>query len=276
MAELQRLSPPLWGLAEAARLRGDHDAALVLCERGRHASADVADAAYLFPYLLTGVRAHLARGDADAAHAWSERAGALIEARAIPGTLPAIGHARGLVLLARGDASAARSALEPAAESWRAARRFWEGAWALLDLAEVAAATGRHAEAGRFLDRVRAGAARIGAVPSPTPPIVWPAVSPMPPIARRALPAAPPDRPAATGRELPGTRSAHANSRSRSSSRAASPTGRSPNGSCSHPRRSPRTSSTSSPNWGRPAVPRSPPGVRRSAGTRHRSDDRSQ
>ncbi|GIH79790.1 helix-turn-helix transcriptional regulator [Planobispora longispora] len=165
MAELQRLSPPLWGLAEAARLRGDHDAALVLCERGRHASADVADAAYLFPYLLTGVRAHLARGDADAAHAWSERAGALIEARAIPGTLPAIGHARGLVLLARGDASAARSALEPAAESWRAARRFWEGAWALLDLAEVAAATGRHAEAGRFLDRVRAGAARIGAVP---------------------------------------------------------------------------------------------------------------
>ena len=70
MAELQRLSPPLWGLAEAARCRGDHDAALVLCERGFQASAEVTDAAYLFPYLLTGVRAHLAHNEADAAQAW--------------------------------------------------------------------------------------------------------------------------------------------------------------------------------------------------------------
>ena len=63
MAELQRLSPPLWGLAEAARCRGDYDTALMLCERGFQASAEVTDAAYLFPYLLTGVRAHLAHGD---------------------------------------------------------------------------------------------------------------------------------------------------------------------------------------------------------------------
>jgi tetratricopeptide (TPR) repeat protein len=64
MAELQRLSPPLWGLAEAARCQGDHDTALMLCERGFQASADAADAAYLFPYLLTGVRAHLAHNEA--------------------------------------------------------------------------------------------------------------------------------------------------------------------------------------------------------------------
>ena len=70
MAELQRLSPPLWGLAEAARCRGDYDTALTLCERGYQASADVTDAAYLFPYLLTGVRAYLAHGDVDAAGDW--------------------------------------------------------------------------------------------------------------------------------------------------------------------------------------------------------------
>ena len=73
MAELQRLSPPLWGLAEAARCQGDYDTALRHCERGYQASADVTDASYLYPYLLTGVRAHLARGDVDAAQAWSTR-----------------------------------------------------------------------------------------------------------------------------------------------------------------------------------------------------------
>ena len=67
MAELQRLSPPLWGLAEAARCQGDYDTTLRHCERGYQASADVTDASYLYPYLLTGVRAHLARGDVDAA-----------------------------------------------------------------------------------------------------------------------------------------------------------------------------------------------------------------
>ena len=103
MAELQRLSPPLWGLAEAARCRGDYDTALTRCERGYQASAEVMDAACLFPYLLTGVRAHLARGDVEAAEEWSARVGAVLTARAIPGTLPAIGHGRGLILLARGD-----------------------------------------------------------------------------------------------------------------------------------------------------------------------------
>ena len=114
MAELQRLSPPLWGLAEAARCRGDHDTALRHCERGYQASADVTDASYLYPYLLTGVRAHLARGDVDAAQTWSDHVGAVLTVRAIPGTLPAIGHARGLLLLARGEVPAAYQALQAA------------------------------------------------------------------------------------------------------------------------------------------------------------------
>jgi DNA-binding CsgD family transcriptional regulator len=163
MAELQRLSPPLWGLAEAARCRGDYDTALILCERGYRASAEVMDAACLFPYLLTGVRAHLARGDVEAAGKWSARVGAVLTARAIPGTLPAIGHGRGLILLARGDTSAAHQALESARESWRAGRRFWEGTWALLDLAAAAAKARRRAAAALLLDETRTIAVSAGA-----------------------------------------------------------------------------------------------------------------
>src|SRR5262249_8991883 len=163
MAELQRLSPPLWGLAEAARCQGDYDTAIMHCERGCRASADVADAANLFPYLLTGVRAHLARGDADAAGTWSDRVGAMLTARAIPGTLPAIGHARGLLLLARGEVPAAYQALRAASKSWQARRRFWEGTLARLDLAAAATRARRPGEAAVLVDEVRATAAAAGA-----------------------------------------------------------------------------------------------------------------
>src|SRR4029077_11136147 len=90
--------------------------------------AEVTDAAYLFPYLLTGVRAHLAHNEADAAQAWADRVTAVLTARAIPGTLPAIEHARGIVLLARGDVPAARRALEAAGGEWRDPRRVVAGA----------------------------------------------------------------------------------------------------------------------------------------------------
>ena len=163
MAELQHLSPPLWGLAEAARCQRDYDTALTLCERGYQASADVTNAAYLFPYMLTGVRAYLALGDVDAAENWLNRVGAVLTARAIPGTLPAIDHGRGLVLLARGEVSAAHQALESASESWQARHRFWEGTWARLDLAEAAARARRRGEAGVLLDEARATAATAGA-----------------------------------------------------------------------------------------------------------------
>jgi DNA-binding CsgD family transcriptional regulator/tetratricopeptide (TPR) repeat protein len=163
MAELQRLSPPLWGLAEAARCQGDYDTTLMLCERGYQASAEVMDAACLFPYLLTGVRAHLARGHVDAAEAWSDQVGAVLTARAIPGTLPTIAHGRGIVALARGDISAAQQALASASESWRLRRRFWEGTWARLDLAATAAKARRHGEAGSLIGEVRAIATTVGA-----------------------------------------------------------------------------------------------------------------
>jgi DNA-binding CsgD family transcriptional regulator len=163
MAELQRLSPPLWGLAEAARCRGDHEGALALCERGFQASAEVTDAAYLFPFLLTGVRAHLAHNEADAAQAWVDQLAAVLAARAIPGTLPAIDHARGLVLLARGEVSAAHQVLEAASGAWRARHRFWEGAWARVDLAAAAAHLRRRGEVALLASEVRDLAAAAGA-----------------------------------------------------------------------------------------------------------------
>jgi DNA-binding CsgD family transcriptional regulator len=163
MAELQRLSPPLWGLAEAARCQGDYDTALTRCERGYQASAEVMDAACLFPYLITGVRAYLGRGDVDAAQEWSDRVGAVLAARAIPGTLPAIGHGQGLILLARGDIAAAQQAVESARDAWRARRRFWEGTWALRDLAVIATKARRRGEAALLLDETRALAAAAGA-----------------------------------------------------------------------------------------------------------------
>jgi DNA-binding CsgD family transcriptional regulator/tetratricopeptide (TPR) repeat protein len=163
MAELNRISPPLWGLAEAARCQGDYDTALTLCEHGYRACAEVTGAAYLFPYLLTGVRAYLALGDIAAAESWSDRFGAVLNARAIPGTLPAIDQGRGLILLAHGEVSAARQALESASRGWRARRRFWEGTWARLDLAEAAVRARRRGEAAVFLDEARTAAAGVGA-----------------------------------------------------------------------------------------------------------------
>jgi ATP/maltotriose-dependent transcriptional regulator MalT len=162
MAELQRLSPPLWGLAEAARCQGDYEAALARCERGYQASAGVTDAAYLFPYLLTGVRAYLARGQVGAAEAWLDRVSAILTLRAIPGTLPAIGHGRGLILLSRGETAAAYQALASARTAWGARRRFWEGTWALLDLAAAAAKARRHGEAAQLAGEAHAAAAAVG------------------------------------------------------------------------------------------------------------------
>jgi DNA-binding CsgD family transcriptional regulator/tetratricopeptide (TPR) repeat protein len=163
MAELNRLSPPLWGLAETARCRGDYGTALTLCERGYQASAQVTGTAYLIPYLLTGVRAYLAHGDIPAAENWSARVSAVLTARAIPGTLPAINHGRGLLLLAHGELSTARQALESACRGWQARRRFWEGTWARLDLAETAAKARRRGEAAVFLDQARTAATTAGA-----------------------------------------------------------------------------------------------------------------
>lgn len=163
MKELQSYSPALWGLAELALREGDPVGCIDLCERGFSASARVCDAAYLFPYLVTGVRALLARHEPSAAREWSDRCGGRIRERGIPGTLPALDHADGLIHLAAGRTGAARTLLEQASTGWQAGRRFWEGVQVHIDLAQCALRSRRPADAARLATAARERAASAGA-----------------------------------------------------------------------------------------------------------------
>ncbi|MGH3659236.1 MAG: hypothetical protein ACRDUA_21515, partial [Micromonosporaceae bacterium] len=75
------------------------------------ASHQVADASNLFPFLVTGTRARLAQQDSTGAQEWADRVSDDLLARGIPGTLPAIDHAAGLLQLAAGRTGKARELL---------------------------------------------------------------------------------------------------------------------------------------------------------------------
>lgn len=163
MAELQRISPALWGLAETTLHGGDPERAVEFTETGFAASAAVDDAAYLFPFVLTGVRARLAVRDLGEAQAWLARCVALLQLRGIPGTLPAIAHATGLLELAEGRSTVARPLLQQAADAWLARERLWEGVQCLLDLARCAVRSRRPGEAVRLVAEARRRADDAGA-----------------------------------------------------------------------------------------------------------------
>jgi DNA-binding CsgD family transcriptional regulator/tetratricopeptide (TPR) repeat protein len=163
MDELQRVSPALWGLAEAALHGGEVDEAIALVEEGYRASADVDDAAYLFPFVLTGVRAHLARRDLDGAAEWFDRSSALVRRRAIPGTLPALDHAEGVLRLAERRTNLARPLLDAAHAEWSARGRVWEGTQVLFDLGRCAALARRVGEASGLVAEGRRHADESGA-----------------------------------------------------------------------------------------------------------------
>jgi DNA-binding CsgD family transcriptional regulator/DNA-binding Lrp family transcriptional regulator len=163
MHELQRVSPPLWGLCELALLQGDAELALDRAERGLALSAAVADAAYLYPFVVTGTRAHLAARDVGSATEWIARCAELVRLRGIAGTLPALDHAEGLVRLAEGRTGRARELLEAAHAGWDASGRFWEGTAVLGDLALCAARSRRAAEAVAYAAAARERASRAGA-----------------------------------------------------------------------------------------------------------------
>jgi DNA-binding CsgD family transcriptional regulator len=165
MGELQRFAPALWGLAEVALLSGDIPAAVELTALGYQASHAVADAAYLFPFLVTGTRARLAASDPLDAERWVANVSQDLEARGIPGTLPAIAHARGVLALASGATGEARILLERAHSGWAQRRRAWEETWATLDLARCAARTNRPSDAAGYLDAARAAASAMGSPP---------------------------------------------------------------------------------------------------------------
>lgn len=165
MRELQRFSPALWGLAESALLSGDPAEAVALSEAARAASMSVRDAAYLFPFLVTGTRAHLAAGDPHAAERWVTDVARAIEDRGIPGTLPAVDHARGLLSTAAGATGQARVQLATARDEWLRLGRWWEGQWAGVDLALCHLRSNRPRDAIGLLEGIAAAARAIGAVP---------------------------------------------------------------------------------------------------------------
>jgi DNA-binding CsgD family transcriptional regulator len=169
MNELQRISPAWWGLAEVALRQGDNAAAVDRCERGFAASAQVRDAAYLFPYVVTGTRAHLAAQDPTGARSWLERTSALLRERNIPGTLAAIDHAAGLIHLHEGLTGKARDAFSRAADAWTSRRRFWEGTQILLDQARCAHRSRRPADAAAFGALAASRMASAGVVLSGAP-----------------------------------------------------------------------------------------------------------
>jgi DNA-binding CsgD family transcriptional regulator len=163
MGELQRVSPAWWGLAETALRRGRIDESIEWCERGYVASATVGDAAYLFPYVLTGTRAYLAADNSTAARDWVERSTRPLVHRAIPGTLAAVHHARGLLHLHGGQTGKAREALDTAAAGWDQRHRFWEGVQATIDQARCATRSRRPAAAAALARRAHERAAAAGA-----------------------------------------------------------------------------------------------------------------
>jgi DNA-binding CsgD family transcriptional regulator len=162
MGELQRLSPALWGLAEVERLTGNVAAGIALIEEAWSASAAVGDAAYLFPCLVTGTRLHLANRDPHAAADWVDRAGGLLAQRAIPGTMPALDHARGLLHLADGSTGLARSSLEAAEADWTRLGRTWEAHHARIDLARCHLRANRRDQAVLLARLAESEAAALG------------------------------------------------------------------------------------------------------------------
>lgn len=163
MRELQRLSPALWGLAEQALLEGAVAEAVALTERGLAESRAAGDAAYLFPFVVTGMRALLAAGAVTRAREWLDESRGLIERRGIPGTEHSLAHAEGLLAVQERRFSAAKELLSSAADGWQGRHRWWEATRALLDQAEAARRTRSPAAAAALVAEARAAATRAGA-----------------------------------------------------------------------------------------------------------------
>ena len=155
MGELQRLAPALWGLAELAVLTGRPADAVRLSDEAFALSDAVTDAAYLFPFVVTGTRARLAMRDTAGARDWVARTGRLLTLRGIPGTLPALAHADGLIAAAEGRAARARELFDTALAGWTERRRFWERTHLLVDLARSAQRARRGGEAAQFTAEAR-------------------------------------------------------------------------------------------------------------------------
>ena len=116
------------------------------------------DAAYLFPCVVTGARAYLALHEPGRARQWLHRCSDVLHRRDLPGTLPALAHAMGLIELAEGQTGAARALLDEAFVRWDQRGRAWEAGHTLIDLAHCAVRSRRPGDAARIVEEARSRA----------------------------------------------------------------------------------------------------------------------
>jgi DNA-binding CsgD family transcriptional regulator len=164
VGEVQLILTPLWGLAETDLSEGHPGAASARCEEAWTIASHVGERALLIPFVVTGARALIADRRPDDAERWVTQArGYLIGWEPVAG--PALNHADGLALLARGSLVAAREALERAVRGWEERARTWEALTARLDLAQCLTRMNRHADAAEILGHVHDRAAALGSAP---------------------------------------------------------------------------------------------------------------
>jgi DNA-binding CsgD family transcriptional regulator len=152
--------PPMWGLAEAALLRGDAEHAFQLSQDALARARSVHERLLLAPFVVTGVRAAQAAGRPAAAAAFYANIAA--ELHDLPQVADAaLAHGRGLVLLADGSTGVAKSSLEAAIRGWDAKGRIWEATWARLDLAYCLIRSNKFAEALALAVEARGTGSRL-------------------------------------------------------------------------------------------------------------------
>ena len=156
--------PPLWGLAEAALMSGDPNAAVAVCEEALAEARQRGETGLLAPFVVTGVRAYQLANQPDAAARWlgqiSRAIGPLAEIAS-----PALQHGAGLVKLAEGSIGAARESLEAAVRAWDVRGRRWEALWARLDLGAADLRANRYAEAMALVREVQTAAEQLESRP---------------------------------------------------------------------------------------------------------------
>ena len=162
--DVQRILPPLWGVAELELHAGNLASSLIQCEAAFDLATVKHEAATFVPFIVTGTRAALAARRPDEAAVWVARASARVAGFERIGE-PAMAHARGLISLAAGSMTRARESLDEAVAGWTALGRTWEAAWARLDLAQCLLRMNRYAEAAPLLATVRAWAGEVGSAP---------------------------------------------------------------------------------------------------------------
>jgi DNA-binding CsgD family transcriptional regulator len=159
---IELVLPPLWGLAETALLAGDVETAVQHCAAALADARATGERILLVPFVVTGVRAHLAVGRSLEAATWlADCTDHLAAVAGLAG--PAMDHGRGLLAMADGSTGLARPALESAIAGWDARRRVWEATLARLDLAHCLIRSNRFADGLALAVEARTVASRLDA-----------------------------------------------------------------------------------------------------------------